>query len=785
MRCARLIAVALACSAAPATGGPTIGRIEPAGAPAGAEVEIRLVGGDLGDPQELFFEEGRIAVAALAGVDDKTVKATLRVPADCPPGPHRLRVRTRHGLSELRTFRVGGFAQVAEIEPNDAAAAAQPLEPGRTVAGVVKGEDVDCFRVHLAAGQRIAAAVDAMRLDQEMFDPHLELVDSRGFVVAACDDHPLLGSDAMLAATAPEAGDYVIRLRESAYGGGDGCVYLLHVGDFPIASLAWPPVGAPGATLDVEWLGDPAGPFRQQVRLPDTVPVGGVAEVLPCRDGRTAPGAVPVRVSALAAATESEPNDEPAKATPATAPTGCLGRLEKPEDVDWFRIAAPRGTNWHVRGWGRRVGAPIDLVINVHRDDEKRERITGNDDAEGPDAVARVTVPDQGSFLVRVTDHLRRGGPDFVYWVELVPAEPAVTVSVPPGRSNSQERLVAVVPRGNRTALLLNAARSDCDRPATLACAGLPAGVTAAAAPLPPNAPAAPMVFEAAADAPPTTALTAVDVRTADDGHTLGGLRQTTELVVGQPNNATYRTSVSDRLPVAVVEPASIRITVDPPAVPLVRRGSLELRVRVERLDGFEGRVRLWFPFKPPGISTPSSVDIPEDKSEAAYLLNANADAALGTWPVVVTAMAKPKGAKDRDDVAPLVSSALVPLEVAEPLVQLAADKVAVEQGHEVAMVWKVTKPGEFVGAAKARLLGLPAKTEAPELDLEPGATEVSFPLQVGSDAPPGQHPNVFCELRVPRGDAWIVHQMPPTQLRIDIPLPAEQPAPETKPDAP
>ena len=772
-RHATIVAVTAALAALSAAAAPTIGRVEPAGAPPGVEIEIRLTGGDLADPQELVFEEGRIAVTALAGVDDKTVKASLRVPADCPPGPQRLRIRTRDGLSELRTFRVGGFEQVAEAEPNDAAAVAQSLPLGRTVSGVVKGEDVDCFRVHLPAGGRIAAAVDAIRLDQEMFDPHLELVDDRGFVVAACDDHPLLAQDAMLSATVAEEGDYVVRLRESAYGGNEGSVYLLHVGDFPVPSVAWPPVGHAGTEIDVEWLGDPAGPFRQKVRLPDAVPFSGVADIRPSRDGRAGPVGVPMRVSALAAAAEAEPNDDPAKATKATAPAGCLGRLEKPEDVDWFRIEAPKGTNWHVRGWGRRLGSPIDLVINVHRDDEKRERLTGNDDAEGPDAVARVTVPDQGSFLVRVGDHLRRGGPDFAYWIEIEPAAPTLNVSVPPGRQNSQDRLVAVVPRGNRSVLVFNASRSDCDRPATIACEGLPTGVAAFAAPLPPNAPAAPVVFEATGDAAAATGLATVTTRAADDGHTLGGLRQTTDLVFGQPNNAVFRTSVTDRLPVAVVEPSPVRITVDTPVVPLVRRGSLELKVRVERLDGFAGKIRLGFPFKPPGVGAPATVDVAEDKSEAVYALNATADAPLGTWQVVVTAVARPKG-KDRDDATPLVSSPLVPLEVAEPVVQMAAEKATVEQGNEASIVWKVTKAGEFSGPAKARLLGLPAKTEAPELELQPGAGELTFPVKVAADAPPGPHPNVFCELRVPRGEAWIVHSMPPTQLRIDVPLPPE-----------
>lgn len=778
-----LAATLLAATAGTASAvSPTIGRIEPGGAPPGAEIKVTILGKDLADPQELVFEEGRIAVVSLAGVDNGKLEATVRVPADCPTGGQRFRVRTRHGLSELRFFRVGGFEQVAEAEPNDAAAAAQPIERGRTIRGVVKGEDVDCFRVRLAAGARIAAAVDGIRLDQEMFDPYLEIVDARGFVVAACDDHPLLAQDAMLALTAPEAGEYVIRLRESAYGGGDGCVYLLHVGDFPVAHVAWPPVAPPGAATEVEWLGDPAGPFRTTVTPPDAVPLAGVVEVRPERDGKRSPGGVPIRVSPLARTAEAEPNDDPAKATAGSAPTGCLGRLDRAEDVDWFRITAPKGSAWVVRGWGRRIGSPIDLVVNIHRDDEKRERITGNDDADGPDAEARVTVPDQGSFLVRVGDHLRRGGPEFVYWIEVAPAEPAVHVSLPPGKRNSQERLVGVVPRGNRTALVFNVARSDIGGAVNVVPGGLPAGVQAAAPAVAPNAPAVPLVLEAAADAAPATALADVALTAADDGRRLGGMRQTTELVFGQPNNATYRSARTDRLPVAVVEPAPVRISVDSPAVPLVRRGSLELRVKVERLDEFDGTVRLFFPFKPPGVSAPTSVDVAAGATEAVYPLNAGADAALGSWQVVVTGVARPKG-KDRDDATPLVSSPLVPLEVAEPMIELAAEKTVVEQGQETALVWKVTKQASFTGRAKARLLGLPAKTESPELELAPDAAEISFPVKAAADAPPGPHPNVFCEVRVPQGDAWVVHAMPPTQLRIDKPLPPEpEPTPEPKP---
>ncbi len=767
-----LLAGFLATIPRPAAATPGISRIEPAGAPRDTKVDVVLRGRDLADPQGLFFEEGKIEVVSLEGVDAAAVKATLRVPADCPTGPHRLRIHTKTGLSELRSFRVGIFPHEPEKEPNNDSATANVFPLPRTVTGVVKAEDVDSFKVHLPAGGRIAAAVDAIRLDQQMFDPHLEVVDARGFVVAACDDHPLLGQDAMLAVTVPEAGDYVVRLRESAYGGNDNCGYLLHIGDFPVPFVAWPPGGAPAAEIDVEWIGDPSGVFRQRVTLPTTTGINGLVDIHPARDGSVSPVPVPLRLSSLSATIEAEPNDDPGKATRATAPAALVGRLDRENDVDWFRVEAPKGTKWHVRSWGRRLGSPIDLVLNAHRDTDKRERITGNDDAEGPDAVMQVTVPEEGAFLIRINDHQKRGGPEFIYWIDVEQVAAEVHVSVPVGRPNTQERLVAVVPRGNRTAVTLTTSRSEFKDACRVGIEGLPEGVTVTVPDAAGSAPATLALFEATPQVVPTAVMAGVQVIAAEGGRTLGGLHQTTNLVFG-PNNAVFRMAKTDRLPVAVVEEAPLRIELEQPATPIVRRGSLELKLKIERREGFDGRVRVFFPFRPPGIGAGASLDIREGKDEGIYLINANSDAPVGEWQVAVTATAMSK-ADPRGEGAMLVASQLVTLRVAEPLVELAADPVAVEQGHDTTITWKVKKPGDFPGTAKARLLGLPARVEALEIDFAADASEIVFPVKVASDAPAGQHKNVFCEFRVPQGEHVILHTTAPTTLRIDTPLPPE-----------
>ena len=329
---------------------------------------------------------------------------------------------------------------------------------------------------------------------------------------------------------------------------------------------------------------------------------------------------------------------------------------------------------------------------------------------------------------------------------------------------------MASVPRGNRTALVFNTARTDCDAAVQLAFDSLPTGVRAITAPAIGKAPGTFAVFEATADAPSSTSMAMVSVQTVETeaaaARTVGGLRQVTELVFGQPNNATYRTSVSDRLPVAVVEPSKIRVDVEQPSVPLVRRGSMDLRVRVVREQGFTGKVKLGFPFKPPGIGAPAAVEVPDSDTEAVYTINATADAPVGEWQVVVTA-----AAKEKDDPSGWVSSLPITIRVDEPLIELTAEKAVTEPGQEARIVCKVTKPGSFEGTATAKLMGLPTKTAAPELEFAADATELVFPVTVAADAPPGRHDNIFCQVRVPMAGTWVVHSMPGTHLRIDKPL--------------
>jgi hypothetical protein len=458
--------------------------------------------------------------------------------------------------------------------------------------------------------------------------------------------------------------------------------------------------------------------------------------------------------------------------------------MDASDDVDWIRVAAPQGSKWKIAAWGSRLGSPVDLVVAVHRDNDKHDRLTSNDDAEGSDAVVQVATPAEGSFLIRVNDFQKRGGPTCVYWLDIEPMAPEMSVSLAPATTNTQQRLVASVPRGNRTAFFFNAARTDYNDPAAVSFDGLPAGVTAFSTPIADGVPGTLVIFEAAAEAKPETTL--ADVRLTKvaaaggppSNERIGGFRQQTNVVYGEPNNTPYRTTLSNRLPVAVVHESPVSIELVPPTVPVVRRGSMNLKVKIVGGDTYPGRVRLELPLKPPGIGA-STMDLKQGQTEAEFPINCAADAMIKEWQIAILATLvpptdenapKPAGNPWRAGRGTWVSSKPTKLTVAEPMVEFAAEKATAEQGSDTKLVFAISKKGEFSGTAKATLVGLPIKTEAPTLEVRSGDEMIEFAIKVGADAPPGKH-DVYCRLEVPMGDAWIIHQSPMTSLRIDKPL--------------
>lgn len=733
---------------------PELKSITPTGGQRGTDLEVSFAGERLGDAEELVAYEPGLEVVKLELVTNKLVQARIKILPECGLGEHRLRVRTATGLSELRTFFVGPFPVVEEVEPNNDPAHAQPLAPNTTVTGVIKAEDVDCFAVALKKGQRLSAEVEGMRLGRSLFDPRLAVLDPDGAALVDVDDTWLAMQDPFLSLVAPKDGTYTIKLREATYGGGNDCHYRLHVGSFPRPAAIFPLGGQAGDTLKLTFFSEATGEFVQDVKLPGepAEKFGVFAEL----EGLTAPTPNWLRVSDFPNVLAAPPNQdrEHATVTEREPPLALNGILSHKGQEDWFGFRAVKGTPLELEVYARRLRSPLDSVVQVF--DEKGQEIAANDDSAGADSSLKFTPAATTNYFVRVRDTLGQGGREFTYRLEITPARPRLGLKIPEvARNDTQSRQFITVPRGNRFATLISAKRSNFAGALDLAIKDLPAGVTLQADRMAKNVDAMPLVFEAAADAPLGVKLLDLTATGTNGAEVVAGnFRQNVELVQGPPNNASYYATSVDKLCVAVTREAPFHLRIVEPKVPLVQGGTMRLEIVADRAAGFDEPIHVQMVWNPPGVSSESETTIPKDATNVFYQLNANGGAETRVWKVAVLGHAKVDG-------GPLyVSSQLADLEVAPPFLSAKIETLWLNPGKSGNLTVNLQQSKPFEGKAAIRLCGLPENVTAPEKEITHDDQEVVFEVTAAEKCRPGPYKNLFCSVEVKQNGQVIPHNI-------------------------
>jgi hypothetical protein len=764
-----LVALAACVSAVPAfAASPRLTRITPPGIQRGAEHEVTFSGNNLADAQDILFYSPGFEVVKVEG-NGNSCKATVKVAADCRLGEHVAQVRTASGISDFRVFYVGALPAVDEKEPNTDFAEPQAIDLNVTVQGVVQNEDVDYYVVEAKKGQRISAEVEGMRLGITMFDPYVAILDAKRFELSASDDTPLIGQDCAASVVAPEDGKYYIEVREGAYGGDGNCLYRLHVGNFPRPTAVYPAGGKLGEELEVKFIGDPAGEKLTKVTLPteEELEFGLFAN----DESGISPSPNPFRLFEHGNAFEQEPNNGVAEATPVTLPLAFNGILEQEGDVDCFKFAATKGQVFEVECYGRRIRSAIDPVMNLYT--AAGASIAGNDDSRGPDSYIRFTVPADGEYVVRITDHLGRGGPSFVYRVEFQPVKPALTLGIPRVERYGQYRQTIFVARGNKFATIMNATRTNFGGDLVLEGNDLPQGVTMHAEPMLANMNVMPIMFEAAADAPLSGKLVDFRAKHVDPAQNItGGFFNRADFVISAPGQSRYSGRDVNKLAIAVVEELPFTLEIVQPKVPIVRNGVLNLKVVAHRKEDFKTAINVQFPFRPPGVGTTSSVNIPEGQNEVLYPLNANGGAQVKDWQVFALGSSNVGGNA-------WVSSQLATLRVVEPYVTAELQRSSCEQGQDAQIYCKLNITTPFEGNATAQLVGLPNKVTSVPLEFNKDTKELTFPITTDAASPAGNHKNILCQVTITENGEQIVATAGTVEFQIDVPLPAPaKPAP-------
>ncbi|MCA9248816.1 MAG: PPC domain-containing protein, partial [Planctomycetales bacterium] len=740
----------------------------------GTEIDVTVSGTQMGDLQELVFAEPGLEVKAIEKVNDNAAKVKLAIAPECRLGIHAVWARTSTGISRVDTFHVGALPEMKEAEPNSLFEEPQAIPLGTVVNGVADNEDVDYYVVEAKKGERISVEIEALRLGRTFFDPYIAIFNAERFELDRSDDSTLLRQDGIVSVIAPEDGKYTILVRETSYRGNGACVYRLHVGKFPRPVIVYPAGGQPGTEQEIRWIGDVAGDRTEKIQIPAEPPKE--FGLMPRDEHGVAPSACAFRVSPLKNVLEVEPNNQLAQATPFEAPAAVNGIISEPEQVDYFKFMATKDTTYDVNVYAREIRSPLDSVLRILND--KGGQIAANDDSGGPDSYVRFKAPADGEYVVEIRDHLKAGGPEYVYRVELKPVTPSLTMGIPDASRYVAD--VLTLPKGNRSAIMITAARRDLGGDLRLELAGLPPGVTAQVVEMPGNRNEVPVLLTAAADAAPKGALVDVIGRPVDENVKVEGhINQLYWLVRGGNNNIVWP-YYADRMALGLVNEAPFSIEIVQPKVPIVRGGTLNLKVVAKRAEGFAAPIGVKMLYHSPGLSSSGSIKIEEGQSEAVIPITAAGNAEIKKWPIIVVAHANVGGADVR------CASQMAELEVAEPMFAFSFSKGAVEQGQETNYQIEVENTTPFDGAAQVELLGLPpgAAVEGP-LEMTKDTKQLTFKIKTDKDARDGRHKSLVCRAIVLMNGEPITHTLGTGELRVDKPLPPKVAAPAKPAAAP
>ncbi len=759
-----LLLVFLLLSVALPAQSPTMDALYPMGGERGKEIEVTFYGRRIDDAEDLFFYRQGLHVLGVEKIPKNTrsVKMRLRIDADCPLGAHPLRIRTKRGITNMKLFWVGVLPELHEKGANDTREQAREIPLNVTINGTIRSEDRDWYAVDVPAGSRAHFEVQGIRLGHIEFDPYLTIYDEAGKEVDSCDNCAFGRMDPLCSVETEKAARFYIELREAAHGGSRGSIYRLHVGTFPRPTAALPSGGKPGETIELTLLGD--GPPRHA-----TVTLPHVDEpffdYFPETEHGISP--TPIRLRLAHATNVLEPEKrEPKKHPVVEIPSAIGGVLAKPGEIDRYRFRAKKGERLVVRALSRSLRSPVDPVVFVTRGDSR----SANDDSGGTlDSVVNFRAKEDGTYTVSIYDHLRRGGPEFVYRLE---------VTRPDGRISTRTSLRrdaewVAVPRGGRMMTILTATNKvDGAKPILM---GLPAGVSALTTEFRAGASTVPVVLEAAGWASITGRQANVGLLHPGRSDVRSARLHDFVRLIRVRNDQTYSGRYAHSLPVAVTDPAPFAVEVEPPTVPIVRGSPLRLRVKLTRAKGFDDAVRVRLAWLPPGISA-GEVTVPKGKDTATIPLSASGSARPGSWHVAGYGLINRRGGTLR------VGTNLAPLEVATQWVTAKIGKARTELGANAELAIDLTKGKAFAGDAKAELLNLPRGVTAKPATLRADTKRIEMPLAIDKKAATGKH-RPLLRVTVPSKSGPIVHYFRGGELRVHKPLPKRKAA-KAKPNA-
>jgi hypothetical protein len=416
-----IAAAVMACNTTHAAQPPTVDRLVPAGGQRGTTVPVKITG-KLGEGELRVVNDSGQSGYFSWTFNEKRDAADVAIVPDAPAGVHWIRFCNPAGSTELRPFVVGTIPEIAETEPNNRIADANPVQSESVTinAALDKGGDVDTYAVPVAAGRTLVASITANRVLKSPMDGVLQVVDSRGTVVAQNDDDA--SRDPLVEFTAPADGTWYVRVfafpaepnSSIAFAGGADYLYRLTVTTADCLHHASPLVRQIGT-----------GELRLQLhgwnlQAPEAV-LGATHQSL------EGPFALPWKVPAVPEPVLIE--DQLTETRSLTPPAAVSASLLQ-SAADEYVINAVKGAKFSIVAQVEDFSSLLDPVLTLT--DPAGKAVKESDDGEGGNRDARIdfTAAVDGPHQIAVQDRFLASGPRFFYLLRIVPTQPEVQLSV-------------------------------------------------------------------------------------------------------------------------------------------------------------------------------------------------------------------------------------------------------------------------------------------------------------------------------------------------------------------
>ncbi|HTD65452.1 MAG TPA: PPC domain-containing protein [Candidatus Limnocylindria bacterium] len=380
---------------------PDIDSISPLALRPGVPGELKFSGNDLSEATNVWAS----FPAKLESLGEGAFHITPL--ASHPVGIGAVRLFGSNGVSPVALVMLDDLPTASESSTNKTREAAQRVEFGSAIDARCEELSYDWFKVRVNKGQRVAVEVVAMRLGSRL-DSVLRVVNAAGRELARNDDVPGLRADSFLTFTALDTGDYFVEVRDVNYGGGSEFFYHLRIGDFPLATAAFPVAAEQGSKHSFRLAG-PSGDIGGMVATATTnsavVPLAIKGPV-----GSTFAAAL---TSATREIVEVEPNDTAKKATEVSLETGVNGRFDRANDRDCYEFSARKGDRMEFRAATRSLGAPCDLLMQLESTDG--QRLGRSNPSAADEGVLTHAFASNGVYRLIVEEAIGAFGPNMVY----------------------------------------------------------------------------------------------------------------------------------------------------------------------------------------------------------------------------------------------------------------------------------------------------------------------------------------------------------------------------------